>query len=79
MKRLKSFSNAYSPWEDADLISERILPRNSDTAFEDRVCKSYTLQIVKETITEVELKVTGLMGMEVTYTIPRSSFYMHTL
>lgn len=79
MKRLKSFSDAYSPWEDADLISERILPRNSDAAFEDRVCRSYTLHVVKETITKVELKVTGLMGIEVTYMIPRSSFYMHTL
>ena len=79
MKRLKSFSDVYSPWGDVDLVSEKPLPRNSDTAFEDRVCKSYTLQIVKETITEVELKVTGLMGMEVTYTVPRSSFYMHTL
>lgn len=79
MGHLKSTSDAYSPWRDIDPASERILPRNSDTAFEDRVCKSYTLQIVKETITEVELKVAGLMGMEITYTIPRSSFYMHTL
>ena len=77
MKRLKSFSDVYSPWRAVDLVSERILPRNSDIASEDQDCRSYTLQIVKETITEVELKVTGLMGMEVTYTIPRSSFCMH--
>lgn len=78
MKHLGNVSDVYSPWRDIDSLPEETLPRNSDTAFEDRVCKSYTLQIVKETITEVELKVTGLMGIEVTYTVPRSSFYMHT-
>lgn len=78
MKHLGNVSDVYSPWRDIDSLPEETLPRNSDTAFEDRVCKSYTLQIVKETTTEVELKVTGLMGIEVTYTVPRSSFYMHT-
>ena len=79
MERLKSTSDAYSPWRDIDPASEKILPRNSDIASEDPDCRSYALQIVKETITEVELKVTGLMGIEVTYTVPRSSFYTHTL
>ena len=79
MKYLKSTSDTYSPWGDVDLVSERILPKNSDAASEDRDCRSYTLRVVKETITGVELKVAGLMGVEVTYTVPRSIFHMHIL
>ena len=79
MERLKSTSDAYSPWRDIDPASEKILPRNSDTASEDPDCRSYALHVAEEGLTEVKLKLKGLMGMEVTYTIPRSSFYMHIL
>ena len=30
MKHLKSISDVYSPWRDADPVSEKPLPRNSD-------------------------------------------------
>ena len=67
MKRLKHTSDVSSPW------------RNVDTVFEDHSCRSYTLHIVKEGPTEVELKLNGLMGIESTFTAPRSIFCMHIL
>ena len=77
MKYLKSTSDAYSPWRDAGFVSEKTLPRNSDGIPEDQDCRSYTLHVVKEGLTEVELKLKGLMGIEVTWTAPRSIFHMN--
>ena len=77
MKHLKSIGDVYSPWRDVDPVSEKTLPRNSDGIPEDQDCRSYTLHVVKEGLTEVELKLKGLMGVEVTWTAPRSIFHMH--
>ena len=77
MKHLKSISDVYSPWRDADPVSEKPSPRNSDGIPEDQDCRSYTLHIVKERLTEIELKLKGLMGIEVAWTAPRSIFHMH--
>ena len=77
MKRLKGISDVYSPWRDADPVSEKTLPRNSDGIPEDQDCRSYTLHIVKEGLAEVELKLKGPMGIEVTWTAPRSIFHVH--
>ena len=46
---------------------------------EDQDCKSYTPHVVREGLTETEFKVKGLMGIEVTYTVPRSIFQIHIL
>ena len=77
MKHLKSISGVYIPWRDADPVLEKTLPRNSDGIPEDQDCRSYTLHVVKEGLTEVELKLKGLMGIEVTWTAPRSIFHMY--
>ena len=79
MKRLKHISNVYSSWRDADPAPEEILPRNSDVVLEDQDCRSYTLCVTKEGLTEVELKLKGLMGIESTFTAPRSIFREHIL
>lgn len=79
MKCLKHISDVYSPWGDADSAPEEILPRNSDVVLEDQDCRSYTLRIAKEGLTEVELKLKGLMGIESTFTAPRSIFHEHIL
>lgn len=77
MKHLKSISDVYSLWRDIDPVSEKTLPRNSDVIPEDQDCRSYTFHVVKEGLTEVELKLKGLMGIEVAWTAPRSIFHMH--
>ena len=77
MRQLKSISDVYSPWRDVNPVSEKTLPRNSDAIPEDQDCRSNTLHVVKEGLTEVELKLKGLMGIEVTWTAPRSIFHMH--
>lgn len=74
MKYLKHISNAYSPQREAGSAPEGILPRNSDVAFEGQDCRSYTLRVAKEGLAEVELKLKGLMGIESTFTAPRSIF-----
>ena len=77
MKHLKSTSDVYSSWRDADPVSGKPLPRNSDGIPEDQDCRSYTLHIVKEGLAEVELKLKGPMGIEVTWTAPRSILHVH--
>ena len=77
MKHLKNTSDVYSPWRDADPVSEEILPKNSDAVSEDQDCRSYTLHVVREGLTGVELKLKDLMGIEGTYTAPRSIFRAH--
>lgn len=79
MKRLKHISNVYNPWRDTDPALEGILPRNSDVVLEDPDCRSYTLHVAKEGLTEVELKLKGLMGIESTFIAPRSIFHEHIL
>lgn len=77
MEHLYTVSDVYSPWRDADLVSEKTLPRNSDGIPEDQDCRSYTLHVVREGLTEVELKLKGPMGIEVNWTASRSIFRMH--
>lgn len=77
MKHLGNVSDVYSPWRDIDSLPGETLPRNSDVIPEDQDCRSYTLHVVKEGLTEVELKLKGLTGIEVTWTAPRSIFHMH--
>lgn len=79
MKNFNSINDVYSPWRDTESASEEILPRDSSTAPEDQDCRSYTLHVVRERLTEVELKLKGLLGIEVTYTAPRSIFHRHIL
>ena len=79
MKHLKHISDAYSPRRGAGSAPEEILSRNSDVVLEDQDCRSYTLRIAKEGLTEVELKLKGLMGIESTFTAPRSIFREHIL
>ena len=79
MKHLKHTSDVSSPWRNANTVSEEVLPRNFDTVFEDQSCRSYTLRIAKEGLAEVELKLKGLMGIECTFTAPRSIFREHIL
>ena len=79
MKCLKHISDVYNSWRDADPALEGILPRNSGVVLEDQGCRSYTLHVVKEGLTEVELQLEGLMGIEVTYTAPQSLFHTHIL
>lgn len=79
MKRLKHISDVYSPWRDIGPVPGEVLPGNSDVVLEDQDCRSYTLRIAKEGLTEVELKLKGLMGIESTFTAPRSIFRMHLL
>ncbi len=79
MKHLKHISNVYSPRRNVDSAPEEILPRNSDVALEDQDCRSYTLRVAKEGLTEVELKLKGLMRIESTFTAPRSIFREHIL
>lgn len=77
MKYLKSISDVYIPWRDVNPVLEKTLPRNSDGIPEDQDYRSCTLHVVKEGLTEVELKLKGLMGIEVTWTAPRSIFHIH--
>ena len=79
MKRLKSTSDVYSPWRDADSVSEETFPKNSDASSEDQDCRSYTLHVVKEGLAEVELKLSGLVGVESTFMAPRGIFHTHIL
>lgn len=74
MKHLKHTSDVYSPWRDIGPAPEEALPRNSDAVLEDQDCRSYTLQVIKEGPTEVELKLGGLAGVGSTFTAPRSIF-----
>ena len=79
MEHLKSTSDAYSPWRDIGPVSEKILPRNSDAVSEDPDCRSYILHVVEEGLTEVKLKLKGLIGIESTFTAPRSIFHRHII
>ena len=79
MKHLKHTSDVSSPWRNANTVLEKVLPRNFDTVFEDQSCRSYTLHVVKEGLTEVELKLNGPMGIESIFTAPRNIFCMHIL
>lgn len=79
MERLYTVSDVYSPWRNIDSLPNEAPLRNSDMIPEDQDCKSYTPHVVREGLTETEFKVKGLMGIEVTYTVPQSIFQMHIL
>ena len=59
--------------DDTDIV----MTKNSNISLDYQGCRSYTLHVVKEGLTEVELKLKGPMGIEVTWTAPRSIFHMH--
>lgn len=77
MEHLYTVSDVYSPWRNVDSLPNEAPLRNSDMIPEDQDCKSYTSHVVREGLTEVELKLKGPMGIEVTWTAPRSIFHMH--
>lgn len=72
----------YIPFESAkDLVEsyQRSKEGLSRDTFEDQDCRSCTLHVAKEGLAEVELKLKGLMGIESTFTAPRSIFREHIL
>ena len=77
MEHLYTVSDVYSPWRNVDSLPNEAPLRNSDTIPEDQDCRSYTPRVVREGLTEIELKLKCLMGIEVTYTVPRSIFQRH--
>ena len=79
MERLYTVSDVYSPWRNIDSLLNETPLRNSDMLSEDQDCRSYTPHVVREGLTEIEFKLKCLMGIEVTYTVPRSIFQMHIL
>lgn len=79
MEHLYTVSDVYSPWRNIDSLLNETPLRNSDMLFEDQDCRSYTPHVVREGLTETEFKLKCLMGIEVTYTVPRSILQMHIL
>ena len=77
MEHLYTVSGVYSPWRNADPLPNEAPLRNSDTIPEDQDCRSYTPHVVGEELTEIEFRLKCLMGIEVTYTVPRSIFQRH--
>ena len=77
MEHLYTVSDVYSPWRNVDSLPNEAPLRNSDTIPEDQNCRSCTPHVVREGLTEIEFKLKCLMGVEVTYTVPRSIFQRH--
>ena len=77
MEYLYTVSDVYSPWRNVDSLPNEAPLRNSDTIPEDQNCRSCTPHVVREGLTEIEFKLKCLMGIEVTYTVPRSIFQRH--
>ena len=77
MEHLYTVSDVYSPWRNVDSPPNEAPLRNSDRIPEDQNCRSYTPHVVRERLTEIEFKLKCLMGIEVTYTVPRSIFQRH--
>ena len=77
MEHLYTVSDVYSPWRNVDSLPNEAPLRNSDTIPKDQNCRSYTLHVVREGLTEIEFKLKCLMGIEVTYTVPQSIFQRH--
>ena len=79
MEHLGNVSDVYSPWRDIDSIQGETLPRNSDMIPDCHDCRSYNLYIEEEGLTEVELRVTGLIGIDGSYTAPKNIFHRHII
>ena len=79
MEHLGNVSDVYSPWRDIDSIPGETLPRNSDMSHDCPDCSSYNLYIEKEGLTEVELRVTGLIGIDGSCTAPKNIFHRHII
>lgn len=77
MERLYTVSDVYSPWRNIDSLPNEAPLRNSDMIPEAQDCRSYTPHVVREGLTEIELKLKGPMGIEVAWTAPRSIFHIH--
>ena len=79
MEHLGNVSDVYSPWRDIDSIPVETLPRNSDILLDSNDCRSYNLYIEEEGLTEVELRVNGLAGIDVYCTAPKNIFHRHII
>ena len=79
MEHLYNVSDVYSPWRNIDSLPGETLPRNSDITHDCHDCSSYNLYIEKEGLTEVELRVNGLAGIDVYSTAPKNIFHRHIL
>lgn len=79
MEHLYNVSDAYSPWRNIDSIPNEAPLRNSDMIPDCDNCRSYTACIEKEGLTEVELRVNGLAGIDVYSSAPKSIFHRHIL
>lgn len=79
MEHLYNVSDVYSPWRNIDSIPKEDLPRNSDITHDCHDCRSYNLYIEEEGLTEVELRVTGLIGIDGSCTVPKNIFHRHII
>ena len=77
MEHLYTVSDVYSPWRNVGSLPNEAPLRNSDMIPEDQNCRSCTPHVVREGLTEIEFKLKCLMGIEATWTAPRSIFHMH--
>ena len=79
MEHLGNVSDVYSPWRDIDSIPRESPHGNSDIILDSNDCRSYNLYIEEEGLTEVELRVNGLAGIDVYSTAPKNSFHKHII
>lgn len=79
MEHLGNVSDVYSPWRDIDSLPNEAPPKNSDMIPDCHDCRSYNLYIEEEGLTEVELRVNGLAGIDVYCTAPKNIFHRHII
>lgn len=79
MEHLGNVSDVYSPWRDIDSLPNEVPLRNSDMVPDCPDCRSYNLYIEEEGLTEVELRVNGLAGIDVYCTAPKNIFHRHII
>ena len=79
MEHLGNVSDVYSPWRDIDSIPRESPHGNSDIILDSNDCRSYNLYIEEEGLTEVELRVNGLAGIDVYSTAPKNIFHKHII
>ena len=79
MEHLGNVSDVYSPWRDIDSFPRESPQGNSDLILDSNDCRSYNLYVEEEGVTEVELRVTGVAGIDVYCTAPKSIFHRHII
>lgn len=79
MEHLYNVSDVYSPWRNIDSVPNEAPLRNSDMIPDCDDCRSYNLYIEEEGLTEVELRVNGLAGIDVYCTAPKNIFHRHII